>query len=308
MIAAGVPTAGYTVVARPSRPAWSAIAALPHGAQGRRAGRGQGRRDRGRRGRGARGARRRCSSTRRFGDEPVRRRGVPDGVELSAARAVRRRERAPARPRAGLQAHRRRRHRPEHRRHGRVLAGATASTPADRGRARARCCSRSSTSCARRGTPFHGVLYAGPDAHRRRPEGARVQRPLRRSGDPGRAPAPAAATCWTCSSARPRPAGWRASRSSGTTRAAVTVVLASRGYPASSSSGDVITRPRATPTPRSPTRAPRERRRRDRHRRRPRAQRDRARRRPRSRPRGRVCCRRHDHTSTARPTARDIAA
>ena len=69
---------------------------------------------------------------------------------------------------------------------------------------------------ARRGTPFHGVLYAGPDAHRRRPEGARVQRPLRRSRDPGRAPAPALATCSTCSARdQARRPGGRAS-SSGT--------------------------------------------------------------------------------------------
>ncbi len=44
---------------------------------------------------------------------------------------------------------------------------------------------------AERGIPFHGVLYAGPDADRRRPQGARVQLPLRRPGDAGSAAATA---------------------------------------------------------------------------------------------------------------------
>ena len=43
----------------------------------------------------------------------------------------------------------------------------------------------------RRGTAYHGVLYAGPDDHRGRAEGARVQLPLRRSRDAGRAAAAA---------------------------------------------------------------------------------------------------------------------
>ena len=43
----------------------------------------------------------------------------------------------------------------------------------------------------RRGTPFHGVLYAGLMLTEDGPEGARVQLPLRGPGDPGGA-APAA--------------------------------------------------------------------------------------------------------------------
>ena len=38
---------------------------------------------------------------------------------------------------------------------------------------------------AARGTPFKGVLFAGPDDHRRGPEADRVQRALRRSRDAG---------------------------------------------------------------------------------------------------------------------------
>ena len=44
---------------------------------------------------------------------------------------------------------------------------------------------------ASRGTPFHGVLYAGIDDDLGRPQGPRVQHPLRRPGDAGR-PAPPA--------------------------------------------------------------------------------------------------------------------
>ena len=65
---------------------------------------------------------------RRFGDRPGRRRGVPGGRRGLAARALRRRARRAARAGARLQADRRRRHRPEHRRHGLLLAGARAPT------------------------------------------------------------------------------------------------------------------------------------------------------------------------------------
>ena len=36
------------------------------------------------------------------------------------------------------------------------------------------------------GAPYRGVLFVGPDAHPRGPEGGRVQLPLRRPGEPGR--------------------------------------------------------------------------------------------------------------------------
>ena len=55
-----------------------------------------------------------------------------------------------------------------------------------RGAARS-CCSRSSTRCAQRGTPFAGLLYAGLALTSRGPAGRRVQRPLRRPRDAGRA-------------------------------------------------------------------------------------------------------------------------
>ena len=103
------------------------------------------------------------------------------------------------RSRAGLQAGRRRRHRPEHRRHGRVLAGArprraeveelleTVHRPV-------------LAELARRDAPFIGPALRRADAHRGRPAGARVQLPLRRSGDAvdpaaDRGRPPAAARC-----------------------------------------------------------------------------------------------------------------
>ena len=189
---------------------------------------------------------------------------------------------------------------------GALLAGRGRRRRADRGRARA----RPAAGRRRARAPRHAVprrALRGPDAHRGRPEGARVQRPLRRSGDAGGAPAP---------EERPaRPVRARdAARRAGGRRArvgrarGVTVVLASRGYPASSSSRRRDHAGSRMLPPRSPTRARPRDDGADRHRRRPRAQRDRARRRPRSRPRGRICCRRRDHLRLARPTARDIAA
>ena len=81
-----------------------------------------------------------------------------------------------------------------------------------------------------RGTPFHGVLYAGLMLTAAGPRGARVQRALRRSRDPGGAAAAALGP------ARAAAAGLRSGRP-GRGRAgvgpawAVTVVLASAGYP-----------------------------------------------------------------------------
>ena len=78
------------------------------------------------------------------------------------------------------------------------------------------------------------------DAHRRRPAGHRVQRALRRSRDASRPAAPAQRPARRRSSPPPAPAAWRASTMEFGDDWAVTVVLASGGYPASSSSGDVI--------------------------------------------------------------------
>ena len=79
----------------------------------------------------------------------------------------------------------------------------------------------------------------GADDDRGGPEGARVQRPLRRPRDAGRAAAPALGPD------RPLPRGAEPGGLAGVEAEfaddwAVTVVLASAGYPESSSKGDVI--------------------------------------------------------------------
>ena len=67
------------------------------------------------------------------------------------------------------------------------------------------------------GTPYHGVLYAGPDDDRRRAEGARVQLPLRRPRDAGGAAAAALRPARPLPRRRASPAGWPASRRSSAT-------------------------------------------------------------------------------------------
>ena len=67
-----------------------------------------------------------------------------------------------------------------------------------------------------RGTPFHGVLYAGLMLTADGAAGARVQRPLRRPRDAGRAPAPALRPARPAAARRPSPAASRASSWSGT--------------------------------------------------------------------------------------------
>ena len=124
---------------------------------------------------------------------------------------------------------------PEHGRHGLLLAGARASTPS----ARARSCAAvhqpvvDELRAPRHAVPRRPLRRA--DADRRRPAGARVQRPLRRPRDAGGAAAAALATCSSCSSARPRPGrpGGRR-RSSGTPRLGGDASCSpARGYPAS---------------------------------------------------------------------------
>ena len=115
--------------------------------------------------------------------------------------------------------------------------------PAGRGRARA---------------PRHAVprrALRGPDADRGRAEGDRVQRPLRRSGDAGRAPAAEERPARPVPARGARPAGLAGATLEWDERAAVTVVLASRGYPASSSSRRRDQRARGRRAARSPTRA-----------------------------------------------------
>jgi phosphoribosylamine---glycine ligase len=93
---------------------------------------------------------------------------------------------------------------------------------------------------ARRGTPFHGVLYAGLMLTE---GGVQVLEFNVRFGDPEtQAVLPRLRTDLLDLLERAtRPGGLAGARLEWDARAAVTVVLASRGYPASSSSGDVIT-------------------------------------------------------------------
>ena len=87
-------------------------------------------------------------------------------------------------------------------------------------------------------TPFHGVLYAGLMMTADGPEGARVQRPLRRPRDPGRSCRGCAPTCSSLLDGAARPGGLTGVELEWSPDWAVTVVLASRGYPESSSKGD----------------------------------------------------------------------
>ncbi|MEA2146379.1 MAG: phosphoribosylamine---glycine ligase [Solirubrobacteraceae bacterium] len=93
---------------------------------------------------------------------------------------------------------------------------------------------------ARRGTPFHGVLYAGLMVSER---GAKVLEFNVRFGDPEtEAILPRLRSdLLELMQAAITPGGLAARRLEWDARSAVTVVLASRGYPESSSSGDVIT-------------------------------------------------------------------
>ena len=113
------------------------------------------------------------------------------------------------------------------------------STRTGRRRWSPRSTSRSSSSMRRRGTPFRGVLYAGltPTA-----AGPRVLELNVRFGDPEtQAVLPRLrGDLLEVLAAAARPGGLAGARLEWSPRCAVTVVLASRGYPASSSSGDEI--------------------------------------------------------------------
>ena len=153
----------------------------------------QGRRPGGRQGRHR--LRRRRTTRRRERDLAAQRR-PPRRRRGAAARAARRavialcdgaRRAARCRSRATTSGSRDGDRGPEHRRHGRrttPLAG-----PARRRRRRdpsTRSTGRSSPSSPGAARRSVGALYAGPDADRRRPGPARVQRPLRRPRDAGR--------------------------------------------------------------------------------------------------------------------------
>ena len=102
-----------------------------------------------------------------------------------AVRAVRRPRRAADRGRAGPQARVRRRRGPEHRRHGRVLAGPVRRADDLVDEMMERAIRPTLASCGAAAPSTAGVLYCGlmltPDG----PEGARVQRALRRPRVPG---------------------------------------------------------------------------------------------------------------------------
>ena len=162
---------------------------LSRRAQGRRPGRRQGRRHRAGRGRGARRARTRCSSSGASAHTRSWSRSSSRGTSCPCSRCATAAARFRSRRRATTSA---------------SATGTAARTRAAWAPSRP---SRTPTGCsrdvlatvhqpvvdelARRGTPFHGVLYAGlmlgPEGHKR----ARVQRPLRRPGDPGGAAAAA---------------------------------------------------------------------------------------------------------------------
>ena len=147
---------------------------------------------------------------------------------------------------------------------------------------------------ARRGTPFHGVLYAGLMLTG---DGVKVLEFNVRFGDPEtQAVLPRLRTDLLDLLQRATvPGGLAGAALEWDARSAVTVVLASRGYPASSSSGDVISGLDRVPEGRrGHARGHGGEQRNARDGRRARAERDRARRRHAVRPRACVCCRRRD--------------
>ena len=239
MAEAGVPTAMAHVCRTVDRGRGGAgRARRPARGQGRRARRRQGRRGHRRPGRGA-GARPglpgAAAATPRWWSRSS---WTAPRSRCSASRdGVTRR---PARAGPGLQAAAGRRRRAEHRRHGRLLAaavgaGRTWSTTSSSGSP-----SRPSTRWPAAARPFAGLLYVGLAMTSR---GPRVVEFNARFGDPetqvvlARLRVPARPAC--CG--RPRPASWPGTRRcAGPTEAAVTVVLASPGYPASPTTGGVL--------------------------------------------------------------------
>ena len=90
---------------------------------------------------------------------------------------------------AGPQARLRRRSRSQHRRHGRLFAGAGDDAEASR-RAMEEIVLPTVRAMKALGAPYKGVLYRRPHAHRAGPEADRIQRALRRSGMSGADAAP----------------------------------------------------------------------------------------------------------------------
>ena len=166
-------------------------------------------------------------------------RGVPRRPGGVAVRDHRRLDGLPAPARPGLQADLRRRRGAEHRRHGCLHAAAVgAGGPRRRGAAQS-VLQPTVDEMARRGAPFAGLLYAGLALTSR---GVRVVEFNARFGDPETQPllalldSPLAALLKGAADGdlhEVDPPRWKQG-------AAVAVVMASAGYPESSSKGDVI--------------------------------------------------------------------
>ena len=105
----------------------------------------------------------------------------------------------------------------------------------------------------RRGTPFAGVLYVGPGADPARPAGHRVQRPVRRPRDPGRARPAAHAAGRGAARRGPGAPARGPDRCGGRDEHAVTVVVAAENYPGTPRTGDPITGLDDLPGARRPT-------------------------------------------------------
>ena len=229
MVAAGVPTAEYAVV-HSVEAGLAAIAALPGGDQGRRPGRGQGRRDR----RPTR-PRRAPRSTemlveKRFGDVPVVVEEFLEGVELSVLALCDGERRSPLAPARDYK-------RIGEGDSGPNTGGMGAYSPvagADDALVEDVRVRRPAAGGRRARAPRHAVprrALRRADAHRRRARRCSSSTsasaiPRRRSCSRG-----CAATCSTCCERATRPGGLAGAELEWDERAAVTVVLASRGYP-----------------------------------------------------------------------------
>ena len=214
---AGVPTAGYVCSDEPrrgDRAGWPRH--LPDRAQGRRPRRGQGRDHLRERGRGPRGASTLFFTERRFGETTVVLEEFLEGEELSLLALCDGENVVPLAP---AQDYKRIFDGDE----GPNTGGMGSYSPvAGVGPAEVEEIVDSVhrpivDAMARRGVPFHGVLYAGLMIGRRRAQGARVQRPLRRPRDAGGAAAAALGPASTSSSPRASRAGSPARRRSSTT-------------------------------------------------------------------------------------------